>query len=96
MTFRASSAKLLKSSTAFNLMSAPRYYIVADADAFALEDDGITVFGAPVNVDGTVDWDNAYDFDPCEEDVEYVAHMSKLLLDTAKLYQEHTMEVFAK
>jgi hypothetical protein len=77
-------------------MTAPRYYLVADADAFALEDDGITVFGAPVNVDGTVDWDNAYDFEPCVEDVEYVAHMSKLLIDSAKLYHEHNVEVFTK
>ena len=77
-------------------MKPPMYYLVTNEQAFALEDDGITVFGAPVNTDGTVDWDCAYDFDPCEEDVEYVAHMSKLLIDSAKLYYEHNVEVFIK
>ena len=77
-------------------MKPPMYYLVTNEQAFALEDDGITVFGAPVNPDGTVDWEDAYDFDPCEEDLEYVAHMSKLLLDSAKLYYEHNVEVFTK
>jgi len=77
-------------------MTVPGYYLVVNEQAFALEEDGITVFGAPVNIDGTVDWDAAYDFDPCEEDVEYVAHMSKLLIDAAKLYYEHNVEVFIK
>ena len=77
-------------------MKPPMYYLVTNEQAFALEDDGITVFGAPVNTDGTVDWDCAYDFDPCEEDVEYVAHMSKLLIDSAKLYYEQNVEVFIK
>ena len=77
-------------------MTAPGYYLVVNEQAFALEEDGITVFAAPVNTDGTVDWDCAYDFDPCEEDVEYVAHMSKLLIDAAKLYYEHNVEVFIK
>ena len=54
------------------------FYLVADGNAFALDDDG-TVFGAPVNMDGTVDWDGSYDFDPNEEDVEYVAHMLSLI-----------------
>jgi hypothetical protein len=72
------------------------HYLVANEDAFILDDDGVTVYGAPVNADGSVDWDCAYDFDPCEEDVEYVAYMSKLVIDSAKLYQEHTMEVFTK
>jgi hypothetical protein len=76
-------------------MTAPRFYIVADCDAFALDDDGVP-YGAPVNVDGTVDWDASYDFNPCEEDVEYVAHMCYHLTEAAKLYQEHTVEVFAK
>ena len=77
-------------------MKPPMYYLVTNEQAFALEDDGITVFGAPVNPDGTVDWEYAYDFDPSEEDVEYVAHMSKLLIDSAKLYYEHNVEVFIK
>ena len=60
------------------------FYLVADGNAFALDDDG-TVFGAPVNMDGTVDWDGSYDFDPNEEDVEYVAHMCQYLTLAAKL-----------
>ena len=77
-------------------MTAPRFYLVANEDAFILDDDGVTVYGAPVNEDGTVDFDAAYDFDPCEEDLEYVAYMSKLLIDSAKLYYEHNVEVFTK
>jgi len=77
-------------------MEIPCYYLVANEQAFALDDDGVTVFGAPVNPDGTVDWDYAYDLNPCEEDLEYVAHMSKLLIDSAKLYYEHNVEVFTK
>lgn len=77
-------------------MTAPRFYLVADCDAFILDDDGVTVYGAPVNADGTVDFDCAYDFDPCEEDLEYVAYMSKLVIDSAKLHHEHTVEVFTK
>ena len=77
-------------------MNAPRFFIVANEDAFILDDDGVTVYGAPVNADGTVDFDCAYDFDPCEEDIEYVAHMSKLVIDSAKLYHEHNVEVFVK
>jgi hypothetical protein len=77
-------------------MTAPRFYIVADCDAFALEDDGMTVFGAPVNSDGNVDWDDAYYFDSYDEDIEYIAHMSNLLVQSAKLYHEHNVEVFTK
>ena len=44
-------------------MSAPTFYIVADGNAYALDDDNVA-FGAPVKLDGTVDWDCAYDFDP--------------------------------
>lgn len=76
-------------------MTLPVYYLVANEQAFALDDDGVTVFGAPVNVDGTVDWDCSYDFDPNEEDVEYVAHMSKLLIDSAKLYYEHNVASYS-
>ena len=76
--------------------SSALYYLVANEDAFILDDDGITVYGAPVNPDGSIDWEYAYDFDPNEEDVEYVAYMSKLVLDMAALYNEHHMEVFVK
>ena len=54
-------------------MTAPQFYLVADDTAFAL--DGDDFYGAPVNNDGTVDWNNSFDFDPNEEDVDYVAHM---------------------
>ena len=77
-------------------MTAPRFYLVSNEDAFILDEDGVTVYGAPVNEDGTVDFDASYDFDPCEEDLEYVAHMSKLVIDSAKLYYEHNVEVFIK
>ena len=77
-------------------MNAPRFFIVANEDAFILDDDGVTVYGAPVNTDGTVDFECAYDFDPCEEDLEYVAHMSNYLIESAKLYHEHNVEVFVK
>ena len=76
-------------------MSAPQFYLVADGNAFALDDDG-TPFGAPVNIDGTVDWDCSYDFDPNEEDVEYVAHMCYYLKQAEQLHQEHNSEVFVK
>ena len=75
-------------------MSAPQFYIVADDNAFAL--DGDDFYGAPVNADGTVDWDCAYDFEPCDEDVEYVAHMCYYLKQAAQLHTEHTQEVFVK
>ena len=71
------------------------FYLVADGNAFALDDDG-TVFGAPVNMDGTVDWDGSYDFDPNEEDVEHVAHMCQYLTLAAELTKEHDQEVFIK
>ena len=75
-------------------MSAPQFYLVADDHAFAL--DGDDFYGAPVNADGTVDWDCAYDFEPCDEDVEYVAHMCYYLKQAAQLHSEHTSEVFVK
>ena len=77
-------------------MNAPRFYLVANEDAFILDDDGVTVYGAPVNTDGTVDFECAYDFDPCEEDLEYVAYMSNYLIQSAKMYHEHNVEVFTK
>jgi len=96
LTFRAFSAKLSSEFNRFFLMETPCYYLVANEQAFALDDDGVTMFGAPVNPDGTVDWEYAYDLNPCEEDLEYVAHMNKLLIDSAKLYYEHNVEVFTK
>lgn len=76
-------------------MTAPCFYIVADCDAFALDENGVP-FGAPVDEDGNVDWNASYDFDPCEGDVEYIAHMCYHLTEMAKLYQEHNVEVFSK
>ena len=76
-------------------MNAPNFYIVADGNAYAMEDDGY-MFGAPVFEDNTVDWNSAYDFEPDEEDVEYVAHMCKMLQDIKALTIEHTDEVFVK
>lgn len=75
-------------------MTVPQFYLVADDHAFAL--DGDDFFGAPVNADGTVDWDCAYDFDPNEEDVDYVAHMCYYLKQAAQLHTEHSHEVFVK
>tara|TARA_R100000005_G_C4955619_1_gene174283 strand:- start:254 stop:484 length:231 start_codon:yes stop_codon:yes gene_type:complete len=76
-------------------MNAPNFYVVADGNAYAMEDDGY-MFGAPVFEDNTVDWNSAYDFEPNEEDVEYVAHMCKMLQDIKALTIEHTDEVFVK
>jgi|TARA_R100000005_G_C4949851_1_gene170817 hypothetical protein len=76
-------------------MTAPNFYIVADGNAYALDDDGVP-FGAPVFEDNTIDWDAAYDFDPCDEDIEYVAHMCKMLQDMKALTIEQNSEVFVK
>ena len=76
-------------------MTAPNFYIVADGNAYALDDDGVP-FGAPVFEDNTIDWDCAYDFDPCDEDIEYVAHMCKMLQDMKALTIEQNSEVFVK
>ena len=76
-------------------MNAPNFYIVADGNAYAMEEDGY-MFGAPVFEDNTVDWNSAYDFEPDEEDVEYDAHMCKMLQDIKALTIEHTNEVFVK
>ena len=75
-------------------MSSPQFYLVADGNAYAI--DGDDLYGAPVNADGTVDWDAAYDFDPCEEDVEYVAHMCYYLKQAQQLTIEQNSEVFVK
>jgi len=73
----------------------PSFYIVADGNAYAIEEDGY-MFGAPVFEDGTVDWSASYEFDPCEEDIEYVAHMCQLLVRAQALTNEHNQEVFVK
>jgi len=75
-------------------MTAPRFYLVSDGNAYAIDDDG-SVFGAPVLVDGTVEWDAAYDFDPCDEDIELVAHMCNLVKQAADLQQEHDLQTYA-
>ncbi len=76
-------------------MTVPNFYIVADGNAYAMDDDGY-IFGAPVNTDGSIDWECAYDFAPNEEDVEYVAYMCNMLLDMQSLTNEHHNEVFVK
>ena len=55
-------------------MYVPLHYLVAGGNAYAIDDDNIP-FGAAVKLDRSIDWENAYDFDPCDEDVEFVAHM---------------------
>jgi len=74
---------------------APTYYIVADGNAYAMDENGY-MFGAPVFEDNTVDWENSYEFDPCDEDVEYVAHMCKMLQDIQAMSEEHMNGVFYK
>jgi len=80
-------------------MTVPVYYIVADGNAYALDDHGVA-FGAPVNQDGTVDWECGYDFDFSRglegEEAEYVIHMVNLLTEAAKLSEEYNQEVYVK
>ena len=71
------------------------FYIVADGNAYAIDDEGY-MFGAPVFQNNAVDWDSSYEFDPDDADVEYVAHMCKMLQDMQSLTIEHTNEVFVK
>lgn len=73
----------------------PAFYLVADGNAYAIENDGF-LFGAPVLTDGTVEWESSYEFDPCDEDVEYVAYMCNLLQQAQALTIEHQNEVFVK
>ena len=80
---------------AFTLMSAPNFYIVAEGNAYALDNDG-TPYGAAVFQDGSVDWDNSYDLEPDENDIEYVAHMCQILVQAQGLTIEHNNEVFVK
>ena len=76
-------------------MSAPEFYIVADGNAYALDEEG-TPFGVPVFNDGTVDWDCSFDFDPADEDLDYVAHVCYHLQQVHDLTKEHHQEVFVK
>ena len=80
-------------------MTVPAYYIVADGNAYGIEDDGY-MFGAPVKMDGTPDWDCAYDFDfergMDEEDAEYVIHICNLLKQAFDLTKEYNQEVLVK
>jgi hypothetical protein len=76
-------------------MYVPLFYLVAGGNAYAIDDDNIP-FGAPVKLDGTIDWDQAYDFDPCDEDVEFVAHMCDKLMQAKALHDEQFSEVFVK
>ena len=77
-------------------MTAPNFYLVAGNDAFALDDDTGIVYGCYVDNNGMIDWDCAYDFEPNEEDVEYVAHMCYYLKQAAQLHTEHDTGVFVK
>ena len=68
----------------------PTYYIVADGNAYALDEDNVP-FGAPVFADGRIDWDNSYDFSDEleEEEQEYIAHVCNHLIMVAQLTTEH-------
>ena len=76
-------------------MTAPNFYIVADGNAYAIDDEGY-MYGAPVFQNNAVDWDSSYEFDPDDADVEYVAHMCNLLKQAQQLSQEQLQEVFVK
>jgi len=76
-------------------MLSPAFYLVADGNAFAIENDGY-MFGAPVNDDGGVDWQNSYEFSANEEDLEYIAHMCQLLQNAKALTIENNNQVFVK
>jgi len=79
-------------------MESPTFYLVADGNAYALDEDG-TAFGAAVFQDGTIDWENSYAFsDHLEEDeLDYVAHMCQLLVRAQALTTEqNNQEVFTK
>lgn len=75
-------------------MYVPLFYLVAGGFAYALDEDDMP-FGAPVT-NGTIDWDASFDFDPDQEDIEFVAHMIKYVQDSKKLHEEQFNEVFYK
>lgn len=76
------------------------YYVVADGNAYAMDHANDVPYGAPVRVDGTVDWDSSYDFSPTmDEDLqEYAAHVLYHLQKIAELTEEYnnTKGVFVK
>ncbi len=46
-------------------------YIVAGGNAYIIDSINGTPYGAPVNTDGTIDWDCTFDFDPrMDEDLK--------------------------
>lgn len=64
-------------------MTPPDFYIVADGNAYGLDNQG-NAFGAAINAyDGSVEWDNEYDLDVNygldETDASYVQEMIDLL-----------------
>jgi hypothetical protein len=74
------------------------HYIVTNGNAYAIDHSQDAIYGAPVGVDGTPDWDASYDiaWDRLNEDEgEYIAHIAYHLQEIAKLSEEH-LEVFAK
>ena len=73
------------------------FYLVADGNAYALDDNGIA-FGAPVNKDNSVDWEHSYDFSEHleEDELEYIAHMCQNLKQAQALTHEFHHEVFVK
>jgi hypothetical protein len=91
--------KILSYELTFTNMDAPDFYIVADGNAYAMEEDGY-MYGAPVKMDGTPDWDASYDFDfergMDDDEAEYVIHMCNLLQQTVDLSKEFNKEVFVK
>lgn len=75
-------------------MTIPDFYLVADGHAFAIEGDDM--YGAPVHSNGTIDWNDAYDFEPNDEDVEYIAHMCYYLKQAQQLTIEHQSPLYQK
>ena len=76
-------------------MYVPLHSLDAGANAYAIDDDNIP-FGDAVKLDGSIDWENAYDFDPCDEDVEFVAHRCDKVMQAKALHAEHFSVVFVK
>ena len=91
--------KILSYQLTLTNLDAPDFYIVADGNAYAMEEDGY-MYGAPVKMDGTPDWDASYDFDfergMDDDEAEYVIHMCNLLQQTVDLSKEFNKEVFVK
>ena len=73
------------------------FYVVADGTAYVMDHADDTPYGCDVRVDGSIDFDSAFDFDPRmdEEDLEYTAHILHHLKQIAQLTEEHS-KVFVK